>query len=1201
IIARAVQVNAGLWAQALAISAGLGVFDAAGSDSGPAWTGPRGDMSATADGTSPSFAIDVALLGGMYAGKITLVGNESGVGVRNAGHIGASAGEVRLTADGRIENAGSVTGQGVRLQSQAGLANSGVVYAQGAATLATRGELSNSGLIAASGETALSASGAGARVIGLEGSALAAGLSADGELIEVAPGAPAPVGGVLRVSVEGTVALHGQNLASSEMAITGAAVDVAGSQTRAPVIVLSATTGGVDTSRAAIGAGQLLVVSAPGGLLRTDAAALSAPRLDLRALALSNVGGSLSQTGADGLSLRFADALDNSGGRIAASGPISVSTGRLVNAGGELVTDRSLSIDAVDADNRAGTLMAGGDLAVSAATVSNAGGSLVAGHAATLAVGDLNNTDGTVSAAHALTVLADGVRNDRGTLRAGADGEVLVRGTFDNAGGLLTAGGDLRVRANALSNHGTLYAGAQTRVDVAAGLINGGTLAAHGNTTLVARQIDSGAGSVLGAGVEVATTGVGVGPAAGAASSVNPSPSLVVFADRVAAHGRNTAPGLLRVEAGAINLSGSHTSAGDVVLTASAGDIATRNAQLSAAGSLTLRADGAAGQVFDNTGGAIVADAGVSIRVSRVDNTRGSIETAGAASLDMAASLSNAQGRISVGGDLALRATDVGPSGHLQAGRDLTLSASGDLRSDGVLMAGRDVALAANGTVTNQGTVLAQRDVAITSASLNNDGAIQAGRDLGLSVFAAVNHGGLRADRDLRLVADRVDSDGTVIAGRDLRLTATSVVSNGGVIAAGADLTAQAGQVVNAGRLQADRHVALDATGVVNSGRIDAAGHVVIRAGGTVDQTGVVTARGDVSVAAAQITADATSVFAAGLAATPATNTGSISPLPDAALSPTERGDLSLSAGRLGAHGQNVAAGAATFTGHSLDLSSSHTSAADIALWIGGEDLGPGGAAAVNTRGAVIAADHRLSLRPADDTASAAAPATNGLAARPSLDNGGGDLRAGSLDLRLSGLSNVGGSVVQTGGEALTLDVGGEIDNRGGRLASNAVDWTIAAARLIQTDGRIEHAGGGALTVNAGRIEGVRGELRSHGALRLTGGDVVLDAGQIVADRIALTAASLSNREGLISQLSGGALSIAVTGRFDNQDATLAGNADVAITAGELLNQGGSIQAAGANPDGKASRLRIDVAGRVDNQGGTLAAAGAAEVLADRL
>ncbi|MBE8594931.1 filamentous hemagglutinin N-terminal domain-containing protein, partial [Pseudomonas sp. MAFF 301449] len=64
IIARTVEVNAGIWSKDLTIKAGT--TGAAPTD-------------------TPTVAIDVAQLGGMYAGKITLVGNGAGVGVRNAG------------------------------------------------------------------------------------------------------------------------------------------------------------------------------------------------------------------------------------------------------------------------------------------------------------------------------------------------------------------------------------------------------------------------------------------------------------------------------------------------------------------------------------------------------------------------------------------------------------------------------------------------------------------------------------------------------------------------------------------------------------------------------------------------------------------------------------------------------------------------------------------------------------------------------------------------------------------------------------------------------------------------------------------------------------------------------------------------------------------------------------------------------------
>ncbi|ENJ1194518.1 hypothetical protein AB0312_005266, partial [Escherichia coli] len=100
IIARSVKINAGIWAQDLKVTTGRNNVDIAHGQIEK----KTGDVS-----SQPQMALDVASLGGMYAGKIRLVGTETGVGVRNAGHIGAQAGAVTLTADGRIENSGSIS------------------------------------------------------------------------------------------------------------------------------------------------------------------------------------------------------------------------------------------------------------------------------------------------------------------------------------------------------------------------------------------------------------------------------------------------------------------------------------------------------------------------------------------------------------------------------------------------------------------------------------------------------------------------------------------------------------------------------------------------------------------------------------------------------------------------------------------------------------------------------------------------------------------------------------------------------------------------------------------------------------------------------------------------------------------------------------------------------------------------------------
>ena len=98
LIARSVEVNAGIWANNLRVTAGANQVNADNTTATPI----------AGSGAAPVYGVDVAQLGGMFAGKITLVGTEAGVGVRNAGYMGASAGNVSITANGTIENTGTV-------------------------------------------------------------------------------------------------------------------------------------------------------------------------------------------------------------------------------------------------------------------------------------------------------------------------------------------------------------------------------------------------------------------------------------------------------------------------------------------------------------------------------------------------------------------------------------------------------------------------------------------------------------------------------------------------------------------------------------------------------------------------------------------------------------------------------------------------------------------------------------------------------------------------------------------------------------------------------------------------------------------------------------------------------------------------------------------------------------------------------------
>ena len=96
----------------------------------------------------------------MYAGKITLIGTEAGVGVRNAGSIvggttGAAAGQVHIDANGKLTNTGVLGSNGsnartdgvaIRTHGQ-GIHNSGTISSAGDLQLQQAGDLHNSGTI----------------------------------------------------------------------------------------------------------------------------------------------------------------------------------------------------------------------------------------------------------------------------------------------------------------------------------------------------------------------------------------------------------------------------------------------------------------------------------------------------------------------------------------------------------------------------------------------------------------------------------------------------------------------------------------------------------------------------------------------------------------------------------------------------------------------------------------------------------------------------------------------------------------------------------------------------------------------------------------------------------------------------------------------------------------------------------------------
>ncbi|MDB5820530.1 MAG: putative hemagglutinin-related protein, partial [Rhizobacter sp.] len=407
VLARAMEVNAGIWADALTVRTGTGSMAV---DPEGAVVEDADRTSAAAPGPGPAFALDVGAIGGMYAGKIFLVGSEAGLGVRNAGHLGAQAGQLVLTVDGRIENSGHISASGdvtvkgaqvdnhgsiladgaLALTSTAGLDNGGTLYGTRAAGVAAVLRIDNGGLIGSLGSVSVSATGAGAEVRSAWKSVIAAGLSEQGDHWAVAPSAVADV--TIGASLVG---LHGKVLASGAIDVSAPHVNVSGGELIASSIRLDATSGDLDASRAHVAStGSLSLAAAQ--TVRTEAATVSAARVTIRGEALSNIGGDL-----------------------LAGGRLDVTVRDLRNAAGRLTAVGEASLAASLFDNANGSVEAG-DLTVRAGRVASAGLLLAHGRA---------------------DVEASGVLVNAGTIAA--DGDLrLAAGTIDNVRGVVVAGGD---------------------------------------------------------------------------------------------------------------------------------------------------------------------------------------------------------------------------------------------------------------------------------------------------------------------------------------------------------------------------------------------------------------------------------------------------------------------------------------------------------------------------------------------------------------------------------------------------------------------------------------------------------------------------------------------------------------------------------------------------------------------------------------
>ena len=138
ILSRAVKINAGIWAKDLHITTGTNTVDAKTLEA----------SAIEGKGGRPAFALDTAAIGGMYAGRITLVGTEKGLGVNNSGTWSA---EDNLTLDwnGDLKNSGTIYSKGNTDLRASRLENDKTIAAERNLSAAAKENIRNQGKLLA--------------------------------------------------------------------------------------------------------------------------------------------------------------------------------------------------------------------------------------------------------------------------------------------------------------------------------------------------------------------------------------------------------------------------------------------------------------------------------------------------------------------------------------------------------------------------------------------------------------------------------------------------------------------------------------------------------------------------------------------------------------------------------------------------------------------------------------------------------------------------------------------------------------------------------------------------------------------------------------------------------------------------------------------------------------------------------------------
>ncbi|HCM1918904.1 TPA: hemagglutinin repeat-containing protein [Salmonella enterica subsp. salamae serovar 28:r:e,n,z15] len=500
--------------------------------------------------------------------------------------------------------------------------------------------------------------------------------------------------------------------------------------------------------------------------------------------------------------------------------------------------------------------------------------------------------------------------------------------------------------------------------------------------------------------------------------------------------------------------------------------------------------------------------------------------------------------------------------------------------------------------VTGQNTVTAPEGNTVTAASV----AVKSDAGSAKPTFALDSSalGGMYANKIIFIGTEKgvgvnMAGDTASMAG-DIILTADGTIHNKGRMAASGamNITSVHGNIVNEGQLGATKDFSATASGqirnassghvttehdirltagqgVESQGHFYAAGSALVQTPGTVIHSGSLVAGKDLSLSAATLEAGHDSLLAVGA---------------DRHGNRADNHHLTLTTtGILADHGNISATGNVVLKGASIALDDGTTVAGNISLQA--------------LTGKLSATGSQLQT---EGTLTLMSPET--------VTGDNARMQALRLHVMTPVLSAVGGTLIQTGPDDLTLNISQAVNLSGGRLFTHSQELTLTTPVLEVKNGILTHAGSGLFLLDTGSIEGGGSEILSNGQLALNGHHTHLAGASLTADLLSVSADSLDISQGVLRQTGTGVLNMNFSGALDYTGGNILSAGGVRLRAGALTGTEGRLAAMTdmdiTSPDFLSPRGKIQAgnnltvsANGLDNTGGTIAA-GQNIILSDR-